>query len=345
MRIHFYFNKTSDELIGIDSTQLPYTYLRSYYDFLKKTCNADIIFALAPDENIFIVMSYIKGRFINNIQLLSEPFRACNPVDTVLQGNFLTALITELVKRKIGDRIIAPPNFIVFGDCPRDSVKCNFGTYLIDLTLPTEVLYANLHPKHRNVIRNAEKKGVVLQYGLSQLKIFYDLYQKTMSRSNLHYMPYSYFETLCTSLGENNLICGVTYWNKIPECALLMPYTYYGAYYLFGAAVARPSVTGAMNYLHWETMKFMKSNNVQRYDLVGARLSDVSNTKLGGIQNFKKRLGGHLKKGYLFKKDLSIFKCRVYDSLVFVKREITRSKSFKDIIDQEIEKDSSQENG
>lgn len=341
MHIDLHFNKTCDELMGLDSNQLPFTYLMPYQDFLKKSYSADIIFACSPHERIFIIMSLIKNKFIRNIQFLSEPFKEYAPAEASLQRTFLDALIEKLIKNKVADRIVAPQNFIVFENFPQGSIKCDFGSYIIDLTHSLETIYNKIHPKHRNVIRNAENKNVSIKYGLSQLKAFYGLYEKTMERSNMYCEPLTYFETLGNTLSENKIVCGVAYCDEIPECALLMPYTAYSTYYLYGASIAKPSITGTMNFLHWETMKLMKNRKVNRYDFVGARLSDISNTKLEGIQNFKQRFGGQLKEGYMFKKDLSNFKCNIYDSLVSINNIFRGSKSFKDIIDQEIEKNES----
>jgi lipid II:glycine glycyltransferase (peptidoglycan interpeptide bridge formation enzyme) len=82
----------------------------------------------------------------------------------------------------------------------------------------------------------------------------------------------------------------------------------------------------------------MKTKGVKEYDFVGARLSDITNTKLEGIQNFKKRFGSELVKGYLWKLDIDKTKCKTYDSLLKIKCKLKGTKFPKDIIDQELSK-------
>ncbi len=45
-------------------------------------------------------------------------------------------------------------------------IAAPYGTYIIDLTQPEETLWSNLHSKHRNVVRNAMKKGVEIRSGM-----------------------------------------------------------------------------------------------------------------------------------------------------------------------------------
>ena len=79
----------------------------------------------------------------------------------------------------------------------------------------------------------------------------------------------------------------------------------------------------------------LKKRGVKKYDFVGARLSDVSGTKLAGIQKFKKRFGGELKRGYLWKKDINLMKCKLFDLALKVKLKLKGVSMPKDIIDQE----------
>jgi lipid II:glycine glycyltransferase (peptidoglycan interpeptide bridge formation enzyme) len=114
-----------------------------------------------------------------------------------------------------------------------------------------------------------------------------------------------------------------------------MPFTRFGAFYLYGASADKIEVTGAMNYLHWQSILQMKEKGVKRYDFAGARLSDVSGTRLEGIQQFKARFGSALDEGFLWKKDLSYMPCHLFDNLLSFKLKLKRQKVPKDIIDQE----------
>jgi aminoglycoside 3-N-acetyltransferase len=91
-----------------------------------------------------------------------------------------------------------------------------------------------------------------------------------------------------------------------------------------------------MNYLHWNTIKLLKLKGVKRYDFVGARLSDVSGTKLEGIQQFKERFGAELEEGFLWKMNLNKFDIFVFDFLIYAKHKANNLNPPIDIIESEI---------
>ena len=66
------------------------------------------------------------------------------------------------------------------------------------------------------------------------------------------------------------------------------------------------------------TLKWMRDQGVNQYDLTGVRINS-SNETLQGIFKFKKGFGGELKKGYLWKADMNSFKCMIYDLLLLIK--------------------------
>ena len=338
MKIDFFVDRSIEELININVEQLPYTFLRSYKSFVKKNYGFEIVIAIVIEKGIFVALSLHKTKFVTNAQLLSEPFTNNVPLNINEQDQFFNELMKSMSERKIADRIIAPQNFVVLGGIPTGSAFCKFGSYVLDLKQPIDVIYGNIHAKHRNKISKAERAGVIIKEGKGELHVFYKLYFETMKRSGMYCESYDFFNSMYASLSEKNCFCSVVYHNNIPQGAILAPYTKYCCYYIYGASAESISESGAINYLHWSTIKTMKEREVSRYDFVGARLSDVSKSKLEGIQSFKERFGGELKKGYLFKMDLSHLKCKVHDSLVLISNKIKGRDTFKDIIDQEIEK-------
>ncbi len=338
MKINFFHNRSISELIKIDSEQLPYTYLEGYKDFMKANYGTSIVIGLSEEKDVFVILSLHKNKFITNAQLLSELFTNTGALPVEKQEDLFVHLTKALSEQKIADRIITPQNFVILGAAPKNSAYCKFGSYVVDLTTSSEELYNNVHAKHRNKINKAQKAGVVIKAGKDQLEVFYKLYLETMNRSNMFCESLAYFESLYLKLGEKNCYCAVAYHNNSPQGAILAPYTKYCCYYIYGASSGNITESGSINYLHWHTFLKMKEVGVKRYDFVGARLSDVSNSKLEGIQSFKERFGGTLKKGFLFKMDLNKTKCNLFDSLLKVNNTLKGKNNFKDIIDQENEK-------
>lgn len=316
---------------------MPYFYLPAYSSFCKKE-GAEILFFSDENENSIACKRW-KNKLLTFLQPLYAPLHPNGKrLSVSSEKKFLNNFIASAKKNKSADRIGQSPAFAIFSAYPEGSTHAPFGTYFIDLeNNDIDTLSKNLHGKHRNVIRNAEKNGVEIKYGKNCLTDFYTLYRDTMKRSSMYCEPFEFFEDLQKALPENS-VCGVCYHNGTPQGGLFMPYSKFAAFYLYGASTEKMEVTGAMNYLHWNTMKLLKEKEVKRYDFVGARLSKDLSEKLKGIQQFKERFGATLEKGHLWKKDINAAKCKTYDGLLSLKLKLKGHKMPKDLISQESEK-------
>jgi len=314
---------------------LPFFYTKEYIAFIKKSENKNIIIFCDENKNTLVCKVW-NNKFLKLLQPIYPPLNTNTIRLTEKEEQFfLEEFISFIKEKEIADRITQPENFAIFKTVPANSIKANFGTYFLDLENNTEEnLFKYLHTKHRNVIKNAEKNNVVLKYGQECIDDFYMLYKQTMLRSNMYCQDKNYFKDFYSSFSANT-ICGVAYYNNIPQGGLFIPYTEFGAFYLYGASAEKIEINGAINYLHWNTIKLLKEKNVKRYDFVGARLSDVSGTKLEGIQQFKRRFGAMLEEGFLWKYDINKIKCNLYDVLLNIKIMASGNKLPLDIIDQE----------
>ena len=283
----------------------------------------------------FIPVLLKKSKFFRTIQLL------CYPADD--DGNklnhqdekyVLEHFVQFLKEKKIAHRIVQGTNWALFSSVPTDAKYCNFGSYQLNLKEKTqEQICTEIHPKHRNVIRNAEKSGAKILEGADQLAIFYSLYSKTMLRNNMYCEPFEFFESVLKDC--SGIYCGVVYYNDEPQGAIYAPYSKFGGYYVYGASAEKITLTGAINFLHFQFIHFLMENHVAQYDFVGARLSAIEGTKYEGIQKFKARFGGELLKGFLWKIDLNTNICFIYDTLLKAKLMLKNKQVPKDIIDQE----------
>jgi hypothetical protein len=324
-------NFLSDKL-SIDIPDFPPFYLPEYY----KDQNIEVVFFV--EKAIVIPLSFSKNYFLKNAQFLFPPLYKNKRLNETEERDFLNHVIQYLSEHQLADRILPPQTYCIFKAFPDNSVACPFGTYYLDMSLSIDELWLKMHSKHRNVIRNAEKKGCELKIGMEQIDVFYELYVSTMKRASLSYYPITYFLSLKNNMKNSNLICVVAYFDNKPQGALLIPYSHYGAYYIYGSSAESIELTGVNNYMHWEVIKLLKKDGVLRYDFVGARLSDIKNSKLHGVQMFKERFGSILESGYLWKMDLTL-RCKFYDCLVYLKAKILfRKNVYKDIIDQELSK-------
>lgn len=316
--------------------EFPYFYMESYGPFLNKNDNKNII--VIYDEFLnSVVCSYWNNKFFKNLQPLHSPLnKTAQRLCEVDEKNFLDNLISFITHNKLYHRIVQTGNAAIFQTSPTGSTYVPFGTYYLDLEKHTEEeLLIKQHHKHRYNASYAQRKGVELKYGYEVISDFHSLYKQTMDRSSMYCESLNYFEEFF-KYNKNNVICVVAYYNNIPQGGLFIPFSDFAGFYVYGASSAEMTITGTINYLHWDTIKLLKLKGVKRYDFVGARLSDVTNTRLSGIQQFKERFGATLEKGFMWKIDINKFYCYLFDLFIRVNYKIKRRKPLLDIIDQEL---------
>jgi len=224
------------------------------------------------------------------------------------------------------DMIIPATTNTIFRTHPDGALVAPYGSYIIDLTESENTLWKNLQSKHRNVIRNAMKKGVEVRTGPQYLETAYDLVTQTLKRSRLGFMAPGEFNRLITGLDAHVKIFVADYQGVVQGCAIV-PFSDHSAYYLYGGSIPEP-VTGAMNLLHWRAMLEFRELGVKRYDFVGTRINPPKGSKQDGLMTFKQRFGGQLVQGYIWKYHLRSIKSVVYSVGVRLLRG-------GDIVDQE----------
>jgi hypothetical protein len=241
----------------------------------------------------------------------------------------------SLVKygRELGwDFIGQSPSTALFAATPDGAVAARFGSYVIDLAKTEEELWAGVHSKHRNVIRNAQRRRVVVKAGKEYAAAAFDLIKRTMGRSQMGFVEEKrYFRFLDEASDNVEVFCSFDD-GQIQGCAII-PFSQFSGYYLWGGSVGRTS-PGSINLMHWVVMQTLKEKGCRSYDFVGARLRPRRGSKIEGIQRFKERFGGEFRKGYLWKYPIRRGRCALYESLARI-RGIGTDRFRGDIIDQE----------
>jgi lipid II:glycine glycyltransferase (peptidoglycan interpeptide bridge formation enzyme) len=243
--------------------------------------------------------------------------------------------VVEYFGRKRTDLIIPATFNTIFRTYPDRSIAVPYGSYVIDLSLPEETLWKNLHTKHRNVIRNAINKGVTIRTGTDKLDIVYGLIRDSFKRSAKGFaeamrmkfrMSFDTFSQQVLSLGENVKVFTAELDGSVQGCAVIH-FSGHSAYYMHGGSIAAP-MTGAQNLLHWEAIRRFRELGVRKYNFVGARIDPAPGSKQEGIKRFKQRFGGEFIKGYMWKVPFRPMKHLLYSFA-------TRVRSGGDIVDQE----------
>lgn len=324
-----YIEKSFDNIKKIIPTnQLGILFFPQYVKTFLKKANPKMVWVISDDLILPVVVC--------NKALFRWATLLAVPIGYKGQGNitqeYLDQVCATLKKsgiQWITSTLAASP----FPAFPHKSKRIPFGTHIIDLNQPEEVLMQNMHSKHRNVVKRAEKDGVEIKIGGKELLNDYvRLETATWARSEKNSNGFEYYEQIVEAL-DGNVDVSVAYFNGEPQSGAI---TYWGnteAYYMFGANIDNPHI-GSGNLLQWKLLCLYKSRGVQKYNFVGCRIGEDEDSKYHGIQRFKERFGGELVEGYMFKIVLKPMYASLWDTIY----KLIKGVPAPDAIDQEIHK-------
>jgi lipid II:glycine glycyltransferase (peptidoglycan interpeptide bridge formation enzyme) len=247
------------------------------------------------------------------------------------EKQFLNELIVMLKKFKF-DFITQPPTHVLFNSYPDKSEFIDFGTYIIDLTQSEEIIFKNIYKEHKRHIRKSVTNGIVIERGHQLKDICYKIINDKQHSQGIHFMKKEEFDDLVINL-KNNLEFFITRNNEKYEIAILILWDKHSAYTIYSGSISEHDL-GSNNLLIWEAIRYFKSINVHNFNFVGARINPNPDSKHYRIQDFKKRFGGELKTGYLWKYNFHPLKKQLFDYLIYLKT----GKKPLDIIDYESKK-------
>ena len=219
-------------------------------------------------------------------------------VSKEVKVSFLNDLIAFIKDKMKVDMIAQSPAYAVFSGPPQGSLYAPFGSYRIDLLNTIDDLWSNIHTKHKNVIRKAQKGNVEIKSGIEYLSVAVDMVSRTLIRSKQAGININYMQELADKLG-GQLIPYISVYNDNIQGAAIYVYSKYRVYYIWGGSERKPFL-GSVNLLHWTAIQTFKNEGVKSYDFVGARITPKPGSKLEGIQRFKSRFGGYFYQGYLW---------------------------------------------
>lgn len=250
------------------------------------------------------------------------------------EHRFLNEVVEYL--RSFDPDLIIPATFsTVFRTYPDGAVTTPYGSCILNLDQSEEILWANLHQKHRNVIRSAGKKGVLVKSGMEHLETAYRLTVESFRRSAGGMigrirlgtrMDFSHFRQEIEAFGKNVKVF-VAEHEGIAQSAAVIPFSMHSAYYMHGGSISNP-VTGASNLLHWQAIREFRGLGVSCYDFFGVRANPEAGSKLEGIRKFKERFGGKVEIGYMWKMPFHPTKALLYEVATLI-------RSGGDVVDQE----------
>lgn len=286
------------------------------------------------DKEYFLLVVICRELYIFKVASLPVECLSIQDRHKENEKEFLNKVVSYLRKSRKVHWIGPTSTSAFFMAYPDGSEWIPFGSHVVDLTLPQDVLWNNVHSKHRNVIRKAEKAGLTIRFGNSEelIQDFAYLDKVTWERSGKKGKGIKWFENLVEAYGEQILIFCI-YKEKEIQGGIVLHYNDCMSYYQYGGSVNDVQL-GAMNYLHWYAMLYLKDKGIRRYSFLGCRINEDENSKYHTLQRFKSRFGGELVRGYMFKVPCNFFMYCLERRLRYVKRNRGRRCPL-DIIDEE----------
>lgn len=298
----------------------------------------DDVFYVYSEKYIMPVQKIKKNVFKYCI-FLDEPF-CYNENVSESEKQYLDS-VCDYLKSEYGLQWInQTPGYAFFMDYPSGAKHIPFGSHVIDLTADEETLFGNVHSKHRNVIKKAQKDGVIIISGRSDKLVadYYKIDVETWERSDRSSVGEAKIKRQIDILGDNAVIF-MAYLDGEAQSGAIYYFNNQMCYYMHGANKNNPHI-GSGNLLQWQAMLEMKKRGVQKFSFVGCRINEDEDSKYHGIQRFKERFGGPVLQGYMFKKTLNPF-MHSLSRLLTRFLNLQRTGHFvenRDIIDSEIYK-------
>lgn len=212
-----------------------------------------------------------------------------------------------------------------------------FGTFQVNLKTDSDALWNNIHPKHKNSIRSAERKGV--RAGpVEDANTVYAVLKETHRRASIPFLTKSEWDLFNQHLVQTGYcqIYQAVYEGKIQGC-IVIPFSKTKAYYLYGGSIEKP-FPGSMNLLHWHVIRNMKEKGVGLYDFGGSRVAPEEGSKAYTIKRFKERFGGEFHECFLWDKVFNGSMFRLAEAIKKIRSFVKREPYRASLIDQEIKR-------
>lgn len=255
----------------------------------------------------------IHKAFIRMVRFRIETILLDGELDVQEEKSFLNSVI-EYFRSIRADIVIPGANNAIFRTYPDGADGAPYGSYVIDLSQSEDILWRNIRKIYRQNISKAQRDGVCIRNGTENFDAAYILIRDTFRRSKLPFMNYDSFKRYVLGLGENCKIM-VAYYKEIAQSCTVYAFSNHCAYAVYGGSIEEIH-QGAMKLIDWEAIRLFKQLGVHLFDFVGARIEPEKGSKQEAINSYKRRFGGKLRQGYMWKYSLRPVRSLAYSFAV-----------------------------
>lgn len=161
--------------------------------------------------------------------------------------------------------------------------KSSYVTFLYDLTGGKEKLLAKFEKDTRWAIRKAEKNGLIFESDCNDVKLFYELYARSLRDLGTPPYPFEFFVELKRTFGEDALVSTVRKDGKLLSTCFSIVYKD-TLYALLAGAERKYLSLNPYSLMMWQLMAYGCNKQLSRFDFGRSR-------KNTGPYNFKKNWG------------------------------------------------------
>jgi len=282
-------------------------------------------FAESGELRCVLPYTIVRKAIFCMVRFRVETIPMIQAFDIAEERDFLNGAIGFF--KSIGaDMIIPATTNTIFRTYPDGADAAPYGSYIIDLTQPEDVLWRNVAKISRQNIGTAIKSGVTIRAGAEYIDASYALVRETFKRSKLPFMSHEAFRRYVAGLGEYGKVMVADFQGTV-QSSTFYAFSNHCAYAIYGGNLAETH-QGTMKLLQWEAIRLFLKLGVRRFDFVGARIDPEKGSKQEAINSFKRRFGATLERGYMWKYSLHPVKYRLYGLAA-------RLRSGGDIVDAE----------
>ena len=190
-------------------------------------------------------------------------------------------------------------------------------TIAMDLASP-ELIWDNIHSKNRNMIRKAEKNGIVIEHGqgMDLFEKFIEIYNATMDKDHAeeyYYFKLPFYESIHNDLRDNYEMFYAVYEGQIIAMSIMIFANGRMSYHLSGSNIEYRNLAPS-NLLLYKAAVWGSEQGFKTFHLGGGVGSGEDNL-------YKFKAAFNKVSDYQFSIGKQIFNQEVYDQLVEIRRQ------------------------
>lgn len=187
-------------------------------------------------------------------------------------------------------------------------------------TESTELIWKNMTPNNRNMVRKAEKNGVVIRVDKGEnIDTFIEIYKRTMEQNQAdeyYYFAREYFEYILDKMHENTIIFYAFYDEKIISASIFFYHDTFMHYHLSGTLPEYRSLA-PVNLLLTKAAEWAAAQGIKEFHLGGGVGKEDS------LLRFKKHFNRNGLKDFCI--GCNIFREDQFQRLVELRKELDSS--------------------